>query len=181
MTVKDITQKDECLKDSYFTEIFTANGQFIYNVIYRILGDHWEAEEVFQEVFIVVLKKIDTFREDSQLKTWLYRIAVNKTINHLKKKKRERKLFDRILSEKENKVEKDYIPYSVKREDQQQYIMKLMACLNSNQRACVVLRSIEGLCYEEIADVLEVKINTVKSRLKRAREKMVRYSREIKR
>jgi len=82
--LKRLRERDE----RAFRDLITSHRDRVYNITFRMLGNKSEAEDVAQEVFITVFKSIDTFREDSKLSTWLYRVAVNHCKNRLKYLKR---------------------------------------------------------------------------------------------
>ncbi len=160
-----------------FEIIYRATAGFVYNVVYRIIYNRQDAEEVTQEVFLSIYHSLKNFRFRSSFKTWIYRIAVNYAINRYKKMARER---DRKKEYYEN-----LNPWQVFREseigseDRAEVINLFLKALNPDQRACVVLRNIEGLSYRQIADTLKVNINTVRTRLKRARERLLAMRKEV--
>jgi len=160
---------------SAFEEIYKNTSAFVYNVAWRMLHSREDAQEISQDVFITVFKKLKSFRFESSLKTWLYRITVNLSINYLKKSNKERNKnipFDDAIKnpEIEEKLQVNQkIDFDT---DQEKLLNDLLECLNPDQKACIVLRNIEGLSYQEIADSLKININTVRSRLKRARDIM---------
>jgi RNA polymerase sigma-70 factor, ECF subfamily len=163
---------------SAFELIYKATSGFVYNVAFRIVGNQQDAQEVAQEVFLIVHRKLSDFRFQSAFKTWIYRITINCAINHAKKSAKMRNhimghegSIPEVMSE--NEVEKE-----ADREDKDALISWLLKKLNPEQRACVVLRNIEGLSYQQIADSLQININTVRSRLKRAREALISVRKE---
>ncbi|MDD2653792.1 MAG: RNA polymerase sigma factor [Candidatus Omnitrophica bacterium] len=151
-----------------FHEIYKATSCFVYNVAHRITNSREDAEDVTQEVFLKIHKNLNNFQFRSSFKTWVYRITVNTAINATKKTSKDlnrRVDFDKAIQSlgdapKESGVDKEANELKVK---------ALLDKLNPDQRACVVLREIEGLSYEEIAKSLKINLNTVRSRLKRAR------------
>jgi len=156
-----------------FEDIYRTTCGFVYNVALRVAGNKEEAEEITQDVFIKVHKNLRKFCFQSSFRTWVYRITVNTAINASKKRSRETgrmveyndalKVADRPSATQE----------VADKEKNEKLIESLLGVLNSDQRACVVLRGIEGLSYEEIAKTLNTNINTVRTRLKRARTKML--------
>ena len=156
-----------------FEEIYKTSSGLVYNTTLRITASREDAEDVTQDVFIKVHKSLKNFRFRSSFKTWIYRIAANTAINKYRKRKKERirtvEYDDRIETEHaaENAEKELY------RNDNEKLINSILAILNPEQRACIVLRNIEGLSYEEIAKTLGVNINTVRTRLKRARTKIL--------
>lgn len=162
-----------------FKEIYKAAGGFVYNVAFRVVGSKEDAEEVTQEVFLTLHRKLKEFRFQSSFKTWVYRITVNHAINYAKKAKKDR----------HNAVEYDKnlnaVPVAaqaradMEQKEKEHLVKTLLSNLNPDQRACVVLRNIEGLSYQEIAASLGININTVRSRLKRAREALMTFGKEV--
>ena len=158
-----------------FEEVYKASSSFVYNVALRVVNNREDALEVAQEVFLIVHHKLKDFRFESSFKTWVYRITANLAINYAKKNVRTKTVpfeesFGDVLVE--NNVESQ-----IEREHQEQLVENLLAELNPDQRACVVLREIQGLSYEEIAKALNININTVRSRLKRSRERLLSLKR----
>jgi RNA polymerase sigma-70 factor (ECF subfamily) len=162
-----------------FKIIYDAASGFVYNVVYRVVGHKEDAEEVTQEVFLTVYHKLKDFRFQSSFKTWVYRVAVNSAINYAKKVSKERNRtveYDEQLNAvgvpEEARAEMDRGVY-------RRTVDELLSKLNPEQRACVVLRNIEGLSYQEIAEALKININTVRSRLKRGRESLLALRKEV--
>jgi len=175
----DIIEKAALGDEASFEEIYRAYSRFVYNVALRMVREPQAAEEVTQDVFLVMFRKLKTFQYKSSLKTWIYRITINMSINHAKRshnKNREIYAYDdaRYVSSEGNQIFQD-----VDKEYHENVIRKLLDLLNPDQRACIVLRNIEGLSYEEIARSLHININTVRSRLKRAREKLLSLRKEV--
>ena len=160
-----------------FELIYKATAGFVYNVAHRVVYNTQDAEEITQEVFLNVHHKLKNFRFGSSLKTWIYRITVNCAINHSKKLARER--------ERKAEYKGNLNPWQLLSESasdnhrHKETIEMFLKILNPDQRICVVLRSIEGLSYQQIAETLKISINTVRSRLKRAREKLLAMRKEV--
>lgn len=153
-----------------FEEIYRASSGFVYSVVLRIANNRHDAEEVTQEVFIKIYKNLKNFKFESSFKTWIYRIAVNAAINTSKKivkGRYKRSDFDVAI---QTEPGKDMTREVIERKDKEKVIASLLGMLNSDQRTCMVLRAIQGLSYKEIAEALKININTVRSRLKRAKE-----------
>lgn len=152
--------------------------QPIYNLVYRLLDDPSEAGDVVQEVFLKIFRKVGSFRGESSLRTWIYRIAVNQAYNHQRWFNRHRRAEVELEgAEPANPGYSYRIPdrgpspfdYTLEHE-QQALIEAALARLNPSFRVAVVLRDIEELSYEEIAEILQVALGTVKSRIQRGRE-----------
>ncbi|MCM8791294.1 MAG: RNA polymerase sigma factor [Candidatus Omnitrophica bacterium] len=156
-----------------FEEIYRATSGFVYNIALRITNNRDDADEVVQDVFLKVYRSLNGFGFRSSFKTWIYRIAANTAINYCKASERRSRgnvvydpvAHDRLSADKSKEV--------LDKEEAGETVRRLLAALDPDQRACVVLREIEGMDYASIADVLRININTVRSRLKRAREKLL--------
>jgi RNA polymerase sigma-70 factor, ECF subfamily len=160
-------------------ETLTADYQQpVYNLVSRLLNDPSEACDVVQEVFLKVFRKIGSFRGDSSLKTWIYRIAVNEAYNYKRWFSRHRKPEVGLENEEEGNVsyyqklsDPGRSPFDNASDlEQHALIEAALARLNPSFRTAVVLRDIEELSYEEIAEILQVALGTVKSRILRGRE-----------
>lgn len=152
--------------------------QPVYNLVYRLLDDPTEAPDVVQEVFLKVFRNINAFRGNSSLKTWIYRIAFNEAYNHRRWFTRHKR--QEIGLDNEN----DYglgvgeiLPdpgrsaFEIASDHETHTLIEdALADLNPAFRAAVILRDIDELSYDEIAEVLEVSLGTVKSRIMRGRE-----------
>jgi RNA polymerase sigma-70 factor (ECF subfamily) len=153
-----------------FETIYRASSGFVYSIACRITGNVHSAQDVTQDVFLKVYKNLNRFRFRSSFKTWIYRITVNSALNSC------RRISKRLSKEVEyndalNVTDSGDSPReTVERGDNEELLKSMLSVLNPDQRACIVLRGIDGLSYREIAEVLDVNINTVRSRLKRARE-----------
>jgi RNA polymerase sigma-70 factor (ECF subfamily) len=154
--------------------------QPVYNLIYRLSGDPADVNDVVQEVFLKIFRNIGSFRNQSSLKTWIYRIAVNEAHNY-------RRWFFRhkgrqVTLEEENDGQPGYgerlpdaspSPFDhVLDLEKFELIEEALARINPVFRTAVVLRDIEDLSYEQIAEILAISIGTVKSRILRGREAM---------
>jgi RNA polymerase sigma-70 factor, ECF subfamily len=175
LLVRKLRERDE----KAFREIVETYGDRVYNLIYRMLGNREEAEDVSQEVFITVFKSIDSFRGDSKFSTWLYRIAVNHCKNRIKYLARR---HDRDQSEYDEEALRDQAvgtttaPNPSPRPDKQlegveleQIMQRCIAQLEEEHRLVIVLRDVEDLSYDEICAITNLPTGTVKSRLHRAR------------
>ncbi|MBI4753333.1 sigma-70 family RNA polymerase sigma factor [Candidatus Desantisbacteria bacterium] len=157
-----------------FEQVYKEFSGFVYNISLKITGNSHDAEEVTQDIFMKIYHKLKTFRFCSSFKTWVYRIAVNTAINYQRssiKKESQRVDFETIaLTVSDDKATaEDNI---IKQEDSAQ-LDSLLQALKPEHRVCLILREIEGLNYREIANILEIPVNTVRSRLKRAREALM--------
>jgi RNA polymerase sigma-70 factor, ECF subfamily len=157
-----------------FERIYTAMNAFVFNVAFRIAGNKEDAKEITQDVFIKLHRKLSGFMFQSSFKTWVYRITANTAINTAKSSKRH---TNNMLSFDEDIRLKEHVegqrPSEAENNDPK-LLDRLLNSLDANHRACIVLRSVEGLSYKEISESLNININTVRTRLKRARESMMK-------
>ena len=157
-----------------FEIIYKATSKYVYTVALRITNNLEDAEDVTQDVFLKIFKNINKFNFHSSLKTWIYRITVNASINACKKESKEMDRRDEYIIDVNQHPSEEKELDEIK-ESNENLIASLLEILNPDQRACMVLREIEGLNYKEIAKILKVNINTIRSRLKRARDALLTY------
>ena len=152
--------------------------QPVYNLVFRLMGDATDVSDVVQDVFIKVFRNVNSFRGQSTLKTWIYRITVNEAHNRQRWFSRHRSR--EVGLEQEDESQQPYrdvlsdtgrsaFDLAADQESRTQ-IEEALGQLNPKFRAAVVLRDIDDLSYEEIAEVLQVSLGTVKSRILRGRE-----------
>jgi RNA polymerase sigma-70 factor (ECF subfamily) len=165
-------------KDSYGLLIDALSGQII-NYLARMTGNRYEAEELAQEAFIRAYCALHSYNSDYKFSTWLYKIATNLCINHLKKRKRYVHVEDyRDEDGKSVWVISDPSPYAnpaevAERRDVQREVQEAIDGLPPAYRTVVILRHMHGLSYQEISEVTDLPIGTVKSRLGRGRSRLV--------
>jgi RNA polymerase sigma-70 factor (ECF subfamily) len=163
--------------DDAYEILIQRYQQPVYNLVYRLMNDPSDASDIVQEVFLKVFKNIGSFRGNSSLKTWIYRIAVNEAYNHRRWFSRHQRREVALGPEEGLRTYADSLadpsrtPFD-QAADHETFALVEAALdkLNPKFRAVVVLRDIEDLSYEEIATVLDVSIGTVKSRILRGRE-----------
>jgi RNA polymerase sigma-70 factor (ECF subfamily) len=155
-----------------FEEIYRAVSGFVYNVALRVVGNAEDAAEAAQDAFVKVHRNLKNFEHRSSFKTWVYRITVNAALNYRRsrvKHTRGRADYDDAL---EHADPQENVRDKLDREDREMKLRGLLNSLDEDQRVCIILREIQGLDYKEIAETLRINLNTVRSRLKRAREKL---------
>lgn len=163
-----------------FKQVYDQYAKFVYNVALRMVRHTEDAQEITQDVFLLVHRKLKDFRFESSFKTWIYRITVNTTMNALKRGKKFKQnevSFDEDLERPSTMS--DHVQDLMDKEYYGSVTNVLLDQLNPDQRICVVLRNMQGLSYEQIAETLDININTVRSRLKRAREKLLSLKDEV--
>ena len=155
----------------------------VYNIILKICQNHDDAAELTQDTFVKVLENISSFRGKSSFYTWLFRVAVNHTLNYCK---RRFKLSPVSLDAENDQIEEGKGKLAAVRanpngvdpavvaqqKELSQIVVNLIGQLQQEHRVVLVLRDIEQMSYAEIAEVLQIETGTVKSRLSRARAKL---------
>ncbi len=148
----------------------------VISLVRRFVNDHAEAEDVAQEAFIRAYRALANFRGDSAFYTWLYRIAVNSAKNYLVAKKRRPPATDldaedaELLLQGEGLTEQATPENELLRDEVQQRLSSALEDLSEDLRTAITLRELEGMSYEEIAEIMGCPIGTVRSRIFRARE-----------
>jgi RNA polymerase sigma-70 factor (ECF subfamily) len=175
-----------------YGELVVTYQDRLYNAVLRLVGDFDEARELTQEAFTRGLMKLDSFRGDASPYTWLFRIAVNLAISHLRKVQRHRvfsldapprngngrhdgddqasSLADRVTRDgTSGKAAAAMPPDDLERKELHGQVLTALGRLDAEYRAVLVMRDIEGFDYQQMADVLGLPLGTLKSRLFRAR------------
>ena len=158
---------------SAFTQLVKEHQDRLFASMLQVTGSPDEAEEVVQEAFIRAFIKLDTFQRNSQFFTWLYRIAFNSALTR-KRRKRARISLDqcRETSGLEISDDSDDVDEPMLREERVKMVRVALSTLSEEHRSILVLREMEEHPYETIAEILEISIGTVRSRLNRARRQL---------
>jgi len=151
--------------ESTFKTLVQRHKDKIRNIIYLMLSSSDSVDDIAQDVLITVYKNLKSFRFESQFSTWLYRITVNKCKDHLRRVKI-RSIFISI----DNEEEHPSYTHPAENKDVSEIVRKAIAQLPEKLRTPLLLKDIEGLSYQEIAETVNCEIGTVKSRIFRARE-----------
>jgi len=167
---KEVIEKVLNGNHELFGVIIKKYEKSVASTIKGMLGDCPEAEEVGQDTFIRCFQSLNKFRGDSSLKTYLIRIALNLSLNEIKKRKRMMNRTSRL--EDFNQVADKVEDIAHERNDLRDLIHKSLERLEPKQRSVLVLRIIEGYSTKETAKILGVPVGTVLSRLYRAQENM---------
>lgn len=145
-----------------FRSLYQAYQDRVFATAYRIAGDRETAADLTQEVFVKVFEELPGFRFGSRFSTWLYRVAANHAINKASETARHARLNERVAREKPSVA-----PPAPAAPDRfaDERIQAALGGLSVKLRVVTVLRYLEGLSYEEIAEALDLSVGTVKSRL----------------
>lgn len=182
LSEKELVRRAKGGDERAFTDLIRRHEKRIYNLAYRMLQNTEDAADVLQETFLRAFRHLKKFKEKASFYTWLYRIAINVSLRKLKKKKREEgkvsiddigesKLASRSGGGNGREIS-DY-EFSLEAEMKKRRVVELvqnaLAEVPPEWRSVVILRDMEGLSNEEVADVLKISIPAVKSRLHRGR------------
>lgn len=148
-------------KDERFEQIYRENKAKVMSTAYRLLGNRADAEDVTQDVFIKVYRHMDSFRGESAVTTWIYRITVNACYDLLRKRRREQTISLEDCAE-----------LSTESRSLKELIESMVAKLPEAYRSVFTLHDIQGLKHAEIAKVLGITVGTSKSLLHRARAQL---------
>lgn len=153
-----------------FDEVYAAYADMVYSLCVQYLRHTQDAEDAAQRVFVKVYKKLPSYRGDAQVKTWIYRIAINQCLDIIRSQK-SRMRIDHGSAEL---VGTDWSHPGVLLEDQEA-VKRIFDCIDQlpdTQKTALILKSIDRLSQQEIADVLEISIKAVESLLSRARSNL---------
>lgn len=165
--------------EAAFAELFHLYKDMVYTLAHKLLVDNTEAMDVTQEVFINLFRRVDGFRGECALKTWVYRIALNQAANRNRWWKRRSR--DHALSLSLDQFSNENLSFDISSRkpsparkmldaEIRDQFLKGLNQLSFDQRVAVILRDVEGLSCEEISEITDVQIGTVKSRIARGRE-----------
>jgi RNA polymerase sigma-70 factor, ECF subfamily len=141
----------------------------VRNLIYSIFHDSEMVDDLAQEIFIKAYEALPRFRLDSSFYTWIYRITVNKCRDEMRRRKVRRFLSFQTLVDEANKELTTKLSVPPEDRDAKEIVALGLQALPEKFRSAIILKDIDGMSYEEIADVLQCELGTVKSRLSRAR------------
>ncbi len=153
----------------------------VFNVAYKFVGGHEEAEDLTQEIFLKIFKSLDTFDRRANFQTWLISVSRNLCIDHYRSVRRERATIDRAVDASElAPASRDPGPMAaLEQRDRLTLLRDALAALPEPLRKAVLMRDIHELSYQEIADRLGLPEGTVKSRISRGRAGLARQIRKL--
>ena len=159
--------ESQALQD--FEEIVTDYGDFVYNLAYRILENHADAEDAAQDAFLAAYRNFARFRGEAKVSTWLYRIATNAALMKLRKDRPRRNITQTGYEEIDLPSPLEGPEKLALNSELRAHLERGVALLAPNLKAAVVLRDIQGLSNEESAEALNISFSSLKARLHRGR------------
>lgn len=172
----------ECLqgRTEAFGELVRRYQNRLYNSVYRFVGNADDAHDVVQDAFLSAYQSLAAFKGGAQFFTWMYRIAVNTAITL----KRRRKVVLRLHAagpdgepamEPADRSESARPEYAAEMAEEEKKVHEALARLTEEHRAVVIMKDLDGMKYEEIAEVLDVPVGTIRSRIHRARTELRQF------
>lgn len=151
--------------DPKFEKIYKVNSKYVYNVALGMLRNRDEAEDIMQNVFIKLFENFGSFRGDADIKTYLYRMTVNRTIDYM-----------RSQTLRSNKLETIEQPEPKRSDSGVSMLDSLLDKLSPELKTPILLAEIGGFSYKEISEIMNINLGTVKSRINRGIAKLKEYA-----
>lgn len=173
---RDVVMRAIAGDESAFAELYRVHSRKVYWLCVRMTHDHAQAEDLTQETFLQVFRRLRTFRGDAAFSTWLHIVAVNVVLMHLRKCKHGDTSLDEVLDDNHNG---DHAPRELQSIDNQLAksvdrvaLERAIAALAPGYRLCFWLHDVEGYEHHEIAEILKIKEGSSKSQLHKARMRL---------
>jgi RNA polymerase sigma-70 factor (ECF subfamily) len=177
--MSSVTEQDDLLlvaaskngDQDAFAQLVQRYQRLVFNLVYRMLQQYEEATEITQETFLAAWQALPAFRGDARFPTWLYRIAYNCSLKQLELRKRDRALQVALEAEQilENANNEQRANAEIDARDRQALIQEHLSHLPAKYRVVLILRHLQDMTYEEMAEILTMPIGTIKTHLFRAR------------
>lgn len=158
-----------------FKSVVDAYQDMVYNTCLSIVKNEEDAEDLSQEVFVQVFQSIGSFKGESKLSTWIYRIATTKSLDHERKKKRKKRFgFVKSIFGEDSEIvvhppDFNHPGVALDKKENAAILFRLLDKLPENQKVAFILNKIEGLSYQEVSEVLKVSVSATESLLHRAK------------
>jgi len=180
-TVDELIER--CLKGDQqaWEQIVRLHRRKVFNVAYKFVGKHDEAEDLTQDIFLKIFRSLDTFDRRANFQTWLISVSRNLCIDHYRSVRKERETIDRAVDPGDlAPVSTEISPYAaLEHRDRVTLLKEALSTLPETLRTAVMLRDIRELSYQEIADSLQLPEGTVKSRINRGRTELARQIKRL--
>lgn len=165
-------------EEKQFKEIYSLFSKMVYNLAIIYLQNIEDAEEITQDVFIQIYDSINKFEKNSSLKTWIYRITINKCLDNLKAKKRKKRLaFVSSLFNADGQIVHDAIEFQhpgiiAEQKENAGILFRCIQELPENQKTAFLLSKVEGLSNIEISEIMKTSVSAIESYLFRAKQNL---------
>lgn len=165
-----------------FRKLTDDHGQMIFNTCYSFLKNQDDADDIAQDVFVEAFQSIHRFRSEANIRTWLYRIAINKSLNFMKRQKRH-SFTDDFTNIKDDSLQESDASKNTEDEERLKIIYDAVQSLSKNQRIAFTLHKIDDKSYKEISEIMNVSVSSVESLMHRAKtnlqKKLVNYYKSL--
>ena len=172
----DLIQKAIAGDETAYRTLLENYRGAIFNLLYKMVRNREETEDLVQEAFMKAFKALPSFNEEYAFSTWLYKIAINNCIDHMRKKRLKTYSINKPVQSKDGELDREFPDTSMSpdkdllSEERTNLIEEAIEELPENYKIAIVLRHSEERSYEEIAQLLNIPLGTVKARIFRARE-----------
>ena len=154
-----------------FRELVDGHGQMIFNTCYSFLKNRDDADDIAQDVFVEAFRSIHKFRSEANIRTWLYRIAINKSLNFQKRQSRH-SFTDDFTKIKDNSLKEEDASKYAEDTERRKVINEAIQSLSKNQRIAFTLHKMNDKSYQEISEIMSVSVSSVESLLHRAKKNL---------
>lgn len=183
MTEKELVEGVSLKKESAFKELVLLYQKQVIGTCYSFLGNYEDAQDIAQDVFIEVYESIDKFRRESKLSTWIYRIAVNKSLNYKRVLARRQWVtsIESFFGKENNETQKvsayqsDMPNENIDTEERKAVLQKALNKLPESQRIAFTLNKFEELSYQQITEVMQTSLSSVESLIHRAKSNLQKH------
>jgi len=181
MTEQELVEGIKNKSEKAFSELVLMYQKQVLNTCFGFLGNYEDAQDVAQNVFIKVYESAHSFRKESKLSTWIYRIAVNESLNYKKRLSRRNflKYFDFLNQNQTNKVENEsnFIESEaiLELDEKNSMINKALDKLPESQRIAFTLHKYDDIPYQQISEIMNISLSAVESLIFRAKQNLQKY------
>lgn len=181
----DLVRRAQAGDDRAFREIVEKHQNKVFSIIYGILRNRNDAEDIAQQVFAKIYFSLSGFDFRSSLITWVYKITVNECYDYLRKRKVRKLVYESDMAEQDERT-LESSPLAVAsgaavddRLENRDYLMKLLSKVTEEERMLLIQKEVEGLTVQELAAITGINENTIKVKLFRARQKLVKAAAKL--
>jgi RNA polymerase sigma-70 factor (ECF subfamily) len=181
----ELVRQAQAGDDRAFRQIVEKHQNKVFSIIYGILRNRNDAEDIAQQVFAKIYFSLKGFDFRSSLITWVYKITVNECYDYLRKQKVRKLVYESDLGEQDERSMENS-PLAIeksagvdRRLEKRDYLMKLLSKVSEEERMLLIQKEVEGLTVEELASITGLNENTIKVKLFRARQKLVKAAGKI--